>query len=85
MDFMTTEGKAKRGVFLIGVFLSCAIMLGWTDNWEDIRRESAKIKSVSAHFSQEKHMQILTRPLVSKGLFYFQVPNHDLPFDGRLS
>ena len=75
MDFMTTEGRAKRGVFLIGVFLSCAIMLGWADNWEDIRRESAKIKSVSAHFSQEKHMQILTRPLVSKGLFYFQAPD----------
>jgi len=75
MDFMTTEGRAKRGLFLIGVFLSCAIMLGWADNWEDIRRESAKIKSVSAHFSQEKHMHILTRPLVSKGLFYFQAPD----------
>jgi outer membrane lipoprotein-sorting protein len=75
MDFMTTEGRAKRGVFLIGVFLSCAIILGWADNWDDIRRESAKIKSVSAHFSQEKHMQILTRPLVSKGLFYFQAPD----------
>ncbi len=75
MYFMTTKGRAKRGVFLIGVFLSCAITLGWADNWEDIRRESAKIKSVSAHFSQEKHMQILTRPLVSKGLFYFQAPD----------
>ena len=75
MDFITTEGRAKRGLFLIGVFFSCAIMLGWADNWEDIRRESAKIKSVSAHFSQEKHMQILTRPLVSKGLFYFQAPD----------
>ncbi len=75
MDFMTTEGRAKRDVLLIGVFLSCAVMLGWADNWEDIRRESAKIKSVSAHFSQEKHMQILTRPLVSKGLFYFQAPD----------
>jgi outer membrane lipoprotein-sorting protein len=75
MDFMTTEGRTKKGLFLIGVFLSCAIMLGWADNWEDIRRESAKIKSVSAHFSQEKHMQILARPLVSKGLFYFQAPD----------
>ncbi|HVO66061.1 MAG TPA: outer membrane lipoprotein carrier protein LolA [Syntrophales bacterium] len=75
MDFITTKGRAKRGVFLIGVFISCTVMLGWADNWEDIRRESAKIKSVNAHFTQEKHMQILSRPLVSKGLFYFQAPD----------
>jgi outer membrane lipoprotein-sorting protein len=45
------------------------------NTWEDIRRESAKITSVSAQFSQQKHMQILTKPLVSKGLFYFQTPD----------
>ncbi len=75
MEFMTTASRTKKGVLLIGVLFSCAVMLGWADNWEDIQRESAKIKSVSAHFSQEKHMQILTRPLVSKGLFYFQAPD----------
>ena len=75
MEFMTTVSRIKKGVFLIGVFLSCAVMLGWADSWEDIRRESAKIKSVSAHFSQEKHLQILSRPIVSKGLFYFQTPD----------
>jgi outer membrane lipoprotein-sorting protein len=75
MDFMTNKGSIKRGLFLIGILLSSAVMLGWADKWEDIERESAKIQSVAAHFSQEKHMQILTKPLVSKGRFYFQSPD----------
>ena len=75
MDFMTKEGSIKRGLFLIGILLSSAVMLGWANNWDDIERESAKIQSVTAHFSQEKHMQILTKPLVSKGRFYFQAPD----------
>jgi outer membrane lipoprotein-sorting protein len=65
----------RRMFFLVGILLSCAVMLGWADRWEDIQRESAKIKSVSANFSQLKHMQILTKPFVSKGRFYFQAPD----------
>ena len=75
MDFMTNKGSIKRGLLLIGILLSSAVMLGWADKWEDIERESAKIQSVTAHFSQEKHMQILTKPLVSKGRFHFQAPD----------
>jgi outer membrane lipoprotein-sorting protein len=75
MDTISTRGEAKKDLLFIGILVSCAVMLGWADNWEDIQRESAKIKSVSAHFSQEKHMQILTKPLVSKGRFYFQAPD----------
>jgi outer membrane lipoprotein-sorting protein len=75
MDFMTNQGSIKRGLLLIGILLSSAVMLGWANTWEDIERESAKIQSVSAQFSQLKHMQILTKPLVSKGRFYFQSPD----------
>ncbi len=75
MDFMTNKGSIKRGLFLIGILLSSVVMLGWANTWEDIERESAKIQSVTAQFSQEKHMQILTKPLVSKGRFYFQAPD----------
>ena len=75
MEFTTTDNRVSKYLFPIGVLFFCVVLAGWADNWEDIRRESAKIKSVSAHFSQEKHMQILTRPLVSKGLFYFQAPD----------
>ena len=75
MDFVKKNGRGGRSLFLIGTLLSCAAMLGWADTWEDIQRESAKVKSVSARFSQEKHLQILTKPLVSKGHFYFQTPD----------
>lgn len=75
MDFVKKNGRGGRSLFLIGILLSCAAMLGWAGTWDDIQRESAKIKSVSARFSQEKHLQILTKPLVSKGHFYFQAPD----------
>jgi outer membrane lipoprotein-sorting protein len=75
VEFMTIRNKIKRGAFLIGMLLACTFLEGWADNWEDIQKESAKITSVSAHFSQEKHIQILTKPLVSRGRFYFQAPD----------
>ncbi|MDO8723006.1 MAG: outer membrane lipoprotein carrier protein LolA [Syntrophales bacterium] len=75
MDFVKTNGRASSSLFCIGILLSCAAMLGWAGTWEDIQRESAKVKSVSARFSQEKHLQILTKPIVSKGHFYFQAPD----------
>ena len=75
MRFMITIGSAKRNVLLFGILFCCAVMLGWADNWEDIQRESSNIKSLSSQFSQQKHMQILTKPLVSRGRFYFQTPD----------
>ncbi len=33
------------------------------------------MKSVAAHFSQKKYLQILTKPLLSNGRFYFQAPD----------
>ena len=47
----------------------------WTDSWESIQRESGKIASISARFTQSKQMKILARPLVSKGRFYFLAPD----------
>lgn len=74
MNFMMTYGRLKKCGAILGILLLCVVMIGWADTWEDLQRESAKIKSVSAQFSQQKHMQILTKPLVSKGRFYFQTP-----------
>lgn len=36
--------------------------------------EAAALRSVQAEFTQQKHLQILTRPLVSRGTFAFQAP-----------
>lgn len=47
---------------------------GWAESWESIRQSSGDLKSIQAAFTQEKHMKILARPLVSKGRFYYQSP-----------
>ena len=35
---------------------------------------SARLRSVQAEFTQEKHLKILARPLISHGTFTFQAP-----------
>jgi len=60
-----------RVLFLLTAFLC----IGWADTWEGIKGAASTITSVKAEFVQEKHMEILARPLVSKGIFYFQAPN----------
>ncbi len=51
--------------------LSC---IGWADSWDQLKTTAGAITSVQADFVQEKHMPILTKPLVSKGVFYYQAP-----------
>ena len=69
--------KTPRSHFvIIALFLLSAFMcLGWADNWEGIRSAASTITTVKAEFVQEKHMEILAKPVVSKGVFYFQTPN----------
>lgn len=65
----------KKYCFIISVLLSCVVLVGWADSWESIQKESTKIRSLKAQFTQSKHMKILAKPLVSKGRFYFQAPD----------
>ncbi len=60
-----------RALFLLTIFMC----FGWADTWEGIKSAASTITSVRAEFVQEKHMEILAKPLVSKGIFYFQAPN----------
>jgi outer membrane lipoprotein-sorting protein len=50
-------------------------MIGWVHNWDDLKKESEKITSITADFTQLKYLKILSKPLVSKGHFYFQPPD----------
>ncbi len=61
--------------FGFALLAGCLLLAGWSDSWEEIRRESAGIRSVAAPFTQKKRMKILARPLVSEGRFYFQGPD----------
>lgn len=44
-------------------------------DFEKLRQESAKIKTLQADFIQNKFMNILSKPLVSEGRFYFTAPD----------
>jgi len=61
--------------FIAVLFCAGFLCAGWTDSWESIRKESAKVSSISARFTQTKRMKILASPLVSHGTFCFKAPD----------
>jgi outer membrane lipoprotein-sorting protein len=63
----------KRVYILLS--LVCLFSLGWADSWQTIRDSSGRISSVQAEFRQEKHLKMLSRPIISKGIFVFQAPS----------
>ncbi|MCP4629451.1 MAG: outer membrane lipoprotein carrier protein LolA [bacterium] len=69
--------KTQKSHFLIrALFLLTAFMcLGWADSWEGLKSAAGTVTSVRAGFTQEKHMKILVRPLVSEGILLFQGPD----------
>ena len=70
-----TRHRFNKTLFVTLLIPLCVLMLGWMDSWEEIRKESAKIQSIDARFTQSKYMKILARPLVSTGRFYFLPPD----------
>lgn len=65
----------RNPILLTAILVTGLLVIGWADSWEQIRRESGRITSVGARFTQKKQMPILARPLVSEGRFYFQRPD----------
>jgi len=45
------------------------------DQFGELRKESAKIKTIQAHFVQKKVMKILSKPLISEGWFFYVAPD----------
>jgi outer membrane lipoprotein-sorting protein len=45
------------------------------DSFEQLRKESANIKTIQAGFIQKKSMKILNKPLISEGRFYYVAPD----------
>ncbi len=64
----------KKILILLNLFI-CSLSTVYADEWEEIQNAANTIKSISAKFTQEKHMKILIRPLVSEGRFFFAVPS----------
>ena len=51
------------------------ITSGWSSSWDSIRAAARDIQSIQAAFTQEKHLQILARPLKSHGRLIFAAPD----------
>ena len=66
---------AGRVVGLAGIVLAICFCSGWADTWDGIRAAAERVESLSAEFVQAKHLPILTRPLVSRGVLYFRKPD----------
>jgi len=57
------------------VLISSLPLTAAADSFEQLRRDSANIKTIKADFVQKKIMKILTKPLVSEGRFYYAAPD----------
>ncbi|MEE9913385.1 MAG: outer membrane lipoprotein carrier protein LolA [Deltaproteobacteria bacterium] len=64
----------KTGLFLL-LLLLMMTMAARADDFAKLRRDSARITTISADFVQKKSMKILSKPLVSEGSFYFAAPD----------
>ncbi len=64
-------------VFILGgiLLVSYPSNYSFADNFDQLRKDAANIKTIQAHFVQKKSMKILSRPLISQGLFYYAAPD----------
>lgn len=75
LSFSDTIKCGVSRVLWIVLILSACLCLGWADSWEGIRVAGEKVEAVSAEFVQEKHLPILTKPLLSWGRLVFRRPD----------
>ncbi len=63
-----------NSLFVWGVIAALMGCLGWADNLEKLSATPIRITSLQTDFVQRKHLPILAKPLVSKGVMYFKAP-----------
>ena len=63
-----------RSLSIIILLIASYLCIGWADTLVGIQDKAGEINSVMANFIQEKHLKILSKPLISKGTFYYQIP-----------
>lgn len=70
---MASADRRNLLAILITVVVSL-LFIGWSKDWDQLRKDAEQINTIRADFVQEKHLQILLRPLISKGVFYYEAP-----------
>ena len=66
--------KKYDALSIFAILITSYLFIGWANSLEQIEKAAEGVESISAEFIQEKHLKILTEPLVSKGVFYFKAP-----------
>jgi outer membrane lipoprotein-sorting protein len=66
--------RTYHTLLMVAILVSAFPCIGWADRWTGVKDAAGKVTSVSAEFTQEKHMRILSHPFVSKGVLYYQTP-----------
>jgi outer membrane lipoprotein carrier protein len=71
------EFTLKKPALILITFLLifCLPFSARTDDFEQLRKDAAGIKTIQARFVQRKLMKILSKPLVSEGRFFFRAPD----------
>jgi outer membrane lipoprotein-sorting protein len=69
-----TKQQIKQMLIFAALSAGSFFFLGWAGNLEEIKQNAKDIRSIQADFVQEKHMKILTKPLMSEGKLYFKYP-----------
>ena len=72
--------KKRKGFLLVLVIFMDVVLCGHptfsdsADSWQDMRDAFSKVTSIKTNFVQQKKMKILSRPIVSKGRFFYRAP-----------
>ena len=67
-----------KRIYIILLPLLLAVLLpyaAFADSFDQLRQDSANIKTVKARFVQKKQMKILAKPLISEGRFFYAAPD----------
>jgi outer membrane lipoprotein-sorting protein len=70
---MIIQKLFKLGTYPAIILLSLSFV-AWGDSWDAIKMGASNITSVRAEFVQTKRMEILSKPLASKGKLFYQAP-----------
>jgi outer membrane lipoprotein-sorting protein len=63
-----------RKFFFLTIVIVAGLLsaeVGSSEDWTSLREASKNIRSVKAEFLQKRYLQILTKPLLSEGRFFF--------------
>lgn len=65
-----------KNTLLIIIFLSLIVLsVSEADIIDDLKAKQAKVRSVSAQFTQEKHTKLLKKPIRNNGRFFYKQPD----------